>query len=246
MPRVRKAPDDLEGKQRRKPVRNVRKSRLQVSGIRENAGRRNRAAPAPATAQAAGPDLLLEENHAARADQAHGPADRLTPGILSPETLAAAAAIESDAAQAANVNGQDAHDATDSAPAASDTLELQTCIKDAAELIDWAWSTVQALGAVLPPRTSAVLSSKITREQIATATGRLFHHYGIAGTDIVTNPWAGLALALAPVGFAAFTDWREARARAAEQAAPTPPAPTPGAGTVAEAGAPPSNLHRLL
>lgn len=246
MPRVRKAPDDLEGKQRRKPVRYVRKSRLQVPSLRENPRRRNRASPAPATAKNAGANLPIEENHADGADQTHGPADRLTPGILSPETIAAAAAIESDAAQAANVNGQDANNATDSAPAASDTLDLQTCIHDAAELIEWAWSTVQALGAVLPPRTSAVLSSKITREQIATATGRLFHHYGIASGDIVSNPWAGLALALAPVGFAAFTDWREARAKAAEQAAPTPPAPTPGAGTVAEAGAPPSNLHRLL
>jgi hypothetical protein len=228
----------------RKPVQRVRKPGLPVPSVRENAGRRNRTARPPVT-----PDGLILDGETSTSSEATGqeigrPADRL----ISEETIAAAAALDSPAGLAANgtVNAQgtplagDAKDGTIAPPAGEP--DLKSCTADAAELIEFAWSTVTAADIGIPKRTRAALEKKETRDGIASATGRLFMHYGITGVDIISNPWAGLALALSPVAMAMFMDWREASAK---DTATTTPAPVPKAtpvGKLSEAGATPSPL----
>ena len=246
MPSVRKAnPAMVRKTSKRKPVGKLQQSKLPVPGLRANAGRRNRTASAPAASSGAG--LILEETPASAATETGGqeqdrPADRL----ISPETLAAAAALDSPpGAQAANAPSGEEAAAASSAPAPGE-LTIEQCTADAAELIEFAWSSIEAAGIALPARTRATLEKKTTRDGIAAATGRLFHHYGLAGTDIIANPWAGLALALSPVAIAGFMDWREYKAAAAS-AAPAAPAPASGIeGAVSSPVAPPSNLHKHL
>lgn len=227
----------------RKPVKRVRKSRVQVPGVRKNASRSN--GPARAPVAPAGLILDGETSASTEANEEIGrPADRL----ISQETIAAAAALDgSPGGQAANADETSAQGHGQAAPGIAPPpgdLTIEQCTADAAELIEFAWSSIEAAQIALPKRTHAALAKKETRESIAKATGRLFHYYGLAGTDIISNPWAGLALAMAPVAVAAFMDWRDAKATEAAAAAPSAPTPTakPAGGNIAEAGAPPSPL----
>lgn len=254
MPRVRKAPDDLEGKQRRKPVRNLRKPRVQVPGLRADAGRRNRATRAPGAAEA-GAGLILDQGHAEAgtdAAQSLGPADRLTADVVSPETLAAIAAAdapESPAGQAANVDGNPS--AADPAPPAGDTgASLADCVAEARMWIDTLDTLAQSLNPNPAPRTSAALHAETTRAGIADALGGVLHHYGLTGAGIVAHPLGALALALIPLMIPAWADFQAYRAsRAQQKAAEAPPAPPVSAGVadlVSVPLAPPSTLHKRL
>jgi hypothetical protein len=245
MPSVRKTNPAMDRKTgKRKPIGKLQQPQLPMSGLRANAGRRNRTASPPAAAT--GAELLIEETRTEPATETAGaeigrPADRL----ISPETIAAAAALDSPGGQASEQAGTAGNaSAAPSAPPPGD-LTIEQCTADAAELIEFAWSSIEAAGIALPSRTRATLEKQATRDGIAAATGRLFHHYGLAGTDIISNPWAGLALAMAPVAFACFMDWRELRAKAAsvEAAKPTPSAVD---SAVASPMAPPSNLTAKL
>jgi hypothetical protein len=248
MPSVRKTNPPVDRKTgKRKPVGKLQQPQLPMPSIRANAGRRNRAAGPPAAATGAG--LIIEETDTDPAtetasEEVGRPADRL----ISPETIAAAAALDSPGGQAANGAAsvgaeKDAHHA--SAPPPGE-LTVEQCTADAAELIEFAWSSIEAAGIALPTRTRATLEKKETRASIAAATGRLFHHYGLAGTDIIANPWAGLALALSPVAIAGFMDWRELKAKADATAKSAPPTPSAVDSTVASPMAPPSNLTSKL
>jgi hypothetical protein len=244
LPKTNSAVDRKSGK--RKPVGKLQQSKLPVSGIRPNPSRRDRTARTPDTSASPGAGLIIEETSASTktaGPEVGRPADRL----ISPETIAAAAALDSPGGQAANGSEAAATSSgvgADSAPPPGE-LTIEQCTADAAELIEFAWSSIEAAGIALPSRTRATLEKKTTRDSIAAATGRLFHHYGLAGTDIISNPWAGLALAMAPVAFAGFMDWRELRAKAASVEAATP---TPSAvdSAVVSPMAPPSNLTAKL
>jgi len=245
MPSVRKTNPAVDRKaSKRKPVGKLQQPQLQVPGLRANAGRRNRTASAPAAP--AGADVIIEETDTDPATETASqevgrPADRL----ISPETIAAAAALDSPRGQAANAAFEEEVAATGSAPPPGE-LTIEQCTADAAELIEFAWSSIEAAGITLPARTRATLEKKTTRDGIAAATGRLFHHYGLAGTDIIANPWAGLALALSPVAIAGFMDWREYKASAAA-AAPAAPAPASNLdAAVSTPMAPPTNLTAKL
>jgi hypothetical protein len=239
MPRLPKTDPALARKPiNGKPVKRVRKPRVSVPGVRQNASRSDGAARAPV----APAGLILDAEEAGAGletgPQVGRPADRL----ISDETLAAAAALDSPAGQAANGSSPENPAPSASAPPAGD-LTIEQCTADAAELIEFAWSSIEAAQIALPKRTHDTLAKKKTRASIASATGRLFHHYGLAGTDIISNPWAGLALAFTPVAIAAFMDWRDAKATEATAApAAAPVAPRPAGGNIAEAGAPPSPL----
>lgn len=226
---------------KRKPVGKLQQSRMPMPGIRANPSRRNRASRTSDTAAAG---LIIEETSAGTettSAEVGRPADRL----ISQETIAAAAALDSPAGQAANGidNAQGAQENPGQASAPDPgALSIEQCTADAAELIEFAWSSIEATGIALPPRTRATLEKKTTRDGIATAAGRLFYHYGLVGIDIIANPWAGLALALSPVAFAGFMDWRELRATAATQAKAAAPTPSAVDSAVASPVAPPSNL----
>lgn len=256
MPRVRKAPNDLEGKQRRKPVRNVRKPSVQVPSVRQDAGRRDRAPRAPRAAQT-GAGLLLEETPAETAGtdpQGVGPADRLT-GTVTPDTLAAVLAADApESAPAQEANGSAApeplHGET-SAPAGADTgPSLADCVAEARMWLDTLDTLAQSVNPNPAPRTTAALHAESTRAGIADALGGVLHYYGLTGAGIVAHPLGALALAMVPLLIPAWADFQAYRAAKAQQQAAKAPPPAPVSSGVADLVstplAPASNLHKLL
>jgi hypothetical protein len=228
----------MEGKRRRKPVGSVSKPQLQMPGFRPNAGRRNRAPRAPvATAE-----LPFEQPGAGPETQIDRTPDRLTDAPLSPETIAAAAAL--DAPPAADPAAPGAPPGAN--PAAPIGPTIEECRAECRVWLDTLDTLAGQLLADRAPASVAAFHQREIRHNIADALGDTMHHYGLSGLDVASHPLARLAVAMLPLAVSAFSDWRRHRDQAAAAVAEAPPPATPIRSPVGEAMAPASTLHNRL
>lgn len=237
MPRVRKTPAAMEGKRRRKSVGSVPESGLQMPSVRANPGRRNRVTRAPGAAA----ELTIQHANTAT-ETPDGSLDRITAAPISPETIAAAAAL--DAPPAADPAAPGAPGAADPAPPAGPTIE--ECRAECRVWLDTLDTLAGQLLADRAPASVAAFHQVEIRHNIADALGDVMHFYGLSGLDVAAHPLARLAVAMLPLGVAGFSDWRRHRDQAAAAVAEAPPPATPIRSPVGEAMAPASNLHNRL
>ena len=242
MPRVRK-PVTPQRNQNRGSVRNVR--RVRNADVYQEPEGNDGATASPgllldATTNEGGTGQAGTEGFTeANPNAVHQEGAGAAPVGFSPDLAAAAAELSAPPLDAAADPAAPGAPGADPVPAGP---TLEQCIDDARELIEFAWSTASAM-LTIPPRTKAAADDKNTRERIALASGRLLHHYGIGGADIIANPWAQLALAVSPIAIAALLDYREAKA-AKEAAAPPAATPPVSAGFGSTSAPPPSELHK--